>query len=217
MATAPETIEAVSKIAGIPRSIPETVVRRLGEAELVLRGSKGRASPPIRRIDIARILIGVLCISDGIEGSSAHIAKTIKNIGSGTSRSRLKAGRREHLDSTEFVDPSSSFIEEVSHLIEACADSDNRSFLRQTVDAIGLTFGGGKILGWLEVTEEGASLLEDNFELTKELGGGQRIIFGRHDGVQLPAMRREVRFDITGLIELADKTLGTPVRAVSGG
>ena len=77
MAIAPHIARQVSDIAGIPQSTVETIPRRLGEAGLVPRGTRGRRPSDIRAEDLARILIAVLSVADGIEGSAARCGQAV--------------------------------------------------------------------------------------------------------------------------------------------
>jgi hypothetical protein len=72
MAAVAEVCQTISEVASVPRRTVDHLARRLGEAELLPRGPRGRNAPHFEGIHIARLLVGVMTIANGIDYTSAR-------------------------------------------------------------------------------------------------------------------------------------------------
>ncbi len=75
MVSAAHIIPSIGRITGIQRSTVATVTRRLGEAGRIPRGSRGRAASEFGGSDVAHILIGLMSVADGYEGTVARVVE----------------------------------------------------------------------------------------------------------------------------------------------
>lgn len=204
MATTPEIVREVSRIMSIPQPTVETTARRLGEGDLIPRGSRGRAAPQIDAVHVARLLTGVMSITDGIKGTVARVVQAVDRIGRSHCHGTLKWSETDDFTDALVLVPGGSFIEQVTHLIQQCADPNIAERFKLSVNAVGVTFGGEFPLGWVEVSGHGELLLDRlALKCIPELGNGRRVIFGSYEPSTMPGMIREARLSIDALAELA--------------
>lgn len=217
MATAPEIMKSVSKVTGVPQSTVRTIVRRLGESGLVPRGTRGRQPSDVSSEDIARILLGVMSVTDGIAGTSARVVQAVEQIGSLECRGSLRMALTDAiyaLDHPILVVRQGSFLDQLTHLIECCAGPDTTSDLLALVGSVGLTFGRGGTHGWTELRNAEAEFPEGDLRFGPSIGDLRRVNFGDADPATLGGMTREVRLSIDALAELA--SIALPCSARSG-
>src|SRR4051795_286103 len=80
MATVATVCQVMSEETSVPRGTIDHLARRLGEAELLPRGPRGRHAPQFEDIHEARLLVGVIAIANGIDYTSASVARAVKRI-----------------------------------------------------------------------------------------------------------------------------------------
>lgn len=205
MTTAPDIATAVSECAVLPASLVSNIVRRLGEGGSIPRADRGRRPPDIRSEDLARILIGVLSVADGIEGSVARVVQAVREIRGLECRGTLNWA---HDDSVEefknamLVVPGGSFLDQITYLIDHCSDSNTAPIFEQVVLAIGLSRSEARTLGWVEVTGDGEVIQGGAIHCTTAIGG-RRVFFGDVDPTSFRGLIREARLSIAALGELA--------------
>ena len=203
MISMPEAVRVISNSVGVPGSTVETITRRLGEAGAISRGTRGRKAADASSDDLARILIGVMSIADGIYGTSARVVQAVEQVGN---LSCPGAHEVSIVDNAEGLGSArdGTFLNELTTLIEWCADSDDALVVLRVVRAVGLTFKGETTHGWTELTAEAELDLDKVADAyVRSPGGGLRLIFGSDVEGMMPGMTREVRVSIDSLIELA--------------
>lgn len=220
MAIAPEIAKLVSEIIGVPRSTAETIVRRLGEDGLIPRGTRGRRPADLSSKDFARMLIALMSIADGIDGSAARVVQAVERISRLECGGSLKMALSDSiydLDHPTLVVRRGSFLDQVTHLLERCADPDTASTLKSLVGSVGLTFVKASAFGWLELSEAEAEFPEGQIQYMPFIGDARRVIFGNADPTALRGMTREARLSIDALAELASIAISTTAQAKSAG
>ncbi len=206
MTTVPEMAKAVSEVTGFPQSTVETTVRRLGEAGLVPRGTRGRRPPDVSSENLARMLIALMSVADVIDGSAARVVQAVELISRLECGGSLKMALSDSfydLEHPTLVVRRGSFLDQVTHLLERCADPDTASTLKSLVGSVGLTFGKAGALGWLELGGAEAEFPEGQIQYMPFIGNVRRVIFGSADPETLSGMTREARLSIDALTELA--------------
>lgn len=217
MAIATKISKSVSDITGFPQSTVETTVRRLGEADLIARGTRGRRPPDVSSENLARILIALMTVADGIDGSTARVVQAVERTSGLKCDGSLKMTLSDsiyELEHPTLVVRRGSFLGQVTHLLKHCADRDAASTLKSLVRSIGLTFGKAGVLGWLELSQAEAEFREGQIQYMPSMGDMRRVIFGNADPENLSGMTREARLSIGALTELAQ--LALPDSATSG-
>ncbi len=132
MVIATEITKSVSDITGFPQSTVDTVLRRLGEADLIPRGTRGRRPADLRSKDLARMLIALMSVADGIDGSAARVVQAVERISRLECGGSLKMALSDSfydLEHPTLVVRRGSFLDQVTHLLERCADPDTASSL----------------------------------------------------------------------------------------
>ena len=210
MAIATKITRPVSEITGIPQSTVDTIVRRLGEAGRVPRGSRGRRPADLGSEDFAHILLGVFCVADGIGGSATRVAQEVDWVG------RLKCGGslewtpEDDLSIATLVVPGGSFLDQIAYLFDQCADPNTAPVFEEIVLAVGLSRSEAQTVGWVDVTGDGEVMKGGAVHCTITLGGVQRVFFGDIDPMSLRGMIREARMRIGTLAALARLALVDP-------
>jgi hypothetical protein len=197
MAAVAEVCQTISEVASVPRRTVDHLARRLGEAELLPRGPRGRNAPHFEGIHIARLLVGVMTIANGIDYTSARIALAVKRIEElsqgGEARFDIYTdGDLDDSQSKMMVVPAGSFIEVVASFIRWTrfgASKDGPS-------AIGLTFGGGNVYGWVE-----SDLGKTGVNHVSNI---RRVDFGVTEDVLKSGMKQEVRVEFWALSRLGE-------------
>ena len=216
MAIATEITTSLSAILGIPQSTLATLVRRLGESGLIPRGTRGRRPTDIRANDLAHILIAVLNVCDAIEGTSARVVQAVRQIGhleSGGSLQWARGDSAEEFRSATLVVPGGSFLDQITHLIDQCADSNTAPMFEQIVLAVGLSRSEAQTVGWMDVIGEGEVIQGGAVHYTITIGGVRRVFFGDIDPLSLSGMIREARLSTSTLVRLA--SVAFPGKATS--
>src|SRR4051812_19812388 len=80
MAAIAEVCQTISTVTGVPLRVVEYLARRLGEAGYLPRGPRGRHAPHFEDIHIARVLVAVMAVTNGIDYSGANILLALKRI-----------------------------------------------------------------------------------------------------------------------------------------
>jgi hypothetical protein len=199
MAAVATVCQVISEETGVPRGAVDHLARRLGEAELLPRGPRGRHAPQFEDIHEARLLVGVMAIANGIDYTSASVVRAVKRI------EDLSQGGEARVD--VYVDrdlndpqcdvvlvPAGSFVDNVAFLIRLTQASTNRDNYPAT--AIGLTFGSGNVYGWIEYGKEDRGL-----DRPSDI---QRVNFGLMSAVLKSGMKQEVRIEADVLFRLGE-------------
>jgi hypothetical protein len=208
MATVPTVCQTISEVTSAPRAAVDHIARRLGEAGLLPRGPRGRHAPQFEEIHIARLLVGIMAIANGIDYTSVSVARAVKRI------EELSQGGEARVD--VYVDrdlgdpqceivlvPAGSFVDNVAFLIRLTQAPSSRDDYPAT--AIGLTFGSGNVYGWIEYGKKARGLDQPS--------NIQRVNFGLMSAVLKSGMKQEVRIEADVLFrlgELLDDTLLKP-------
>ena len=98
MVSAPHIIPFIGRIMGIQRSTVTTVTRRLGEAGRIPRGSRGRAASEFGGSDVAHILIGLMSVADGYEGTVARVVEAVDHLAALNCRGHLNRAKDDSLE-----------------------------------------------------------------------------------------------------------------------
>jgi hypothetical protein len=197
MAAVAEVCQTISEVAGVPRRTVDHLARRLGEAELLPRGPRGRNAPYFEDSHIARLLVGVMTIANGIDYTSARIALSVKRIEAlnqgGEGRVDVYVdGDLDDPQSKMMVVPAGSFLDLVAHSIRWTRSGVSKG----GPSAIGLTFGGGSVYGWIEFNlgETGVNHVADI----------RRVDFGVTEDLLKSGMKQEVRVERDVLFRLGE-------------
>jgi hypothetical protein len=194
MATVPQVCQVVSEETSVSRAAVDHVARRIGEAGLLPRGPRGRHAPQFDERHIARVLVGVMAIANGIDHTSVSVAQAVKRIEElsqgGEARVDVYAdGDLDDPQSEIVLTPAGSFVDHVALLIRMTRGPISRNDFSAT--AIGLTFGSGKVYGWIECR-------------TKVLGASRRFNLGLMNAVLKSGMKIEVRVEADVLFRLGE-------------
>src|SRR4051812_43582024 len=197
MAAVAEVCQTISAAAGVPLRLVEYLARRLGEAGQLPRGPRGRHAPHFEDIHIARLLVAVMVVADGIDFTGASIALAMTRI------EELSRGGEARVD--VYVDrdladpqceivlmPAGSFVDNVAFLIRQTQAPSSRDDYPST--AVGLTFGSGNGYGWIEY---GKKTLDQPSDI-------QRVNFGLMSAVLKSGMKQEVRVERDVLFRLGE-------------
>jgi hypothetical protein len=197
MAAVAEVCQVISETLNVPRGTVDHLARRLGEAGLLPRGPRGRNAPHFGATHIARLLVGVMATAEGIYHTSASVVPAVKRIAElsqgGEARVDVYAdGDLDDPQSSIMLVPAGSFVEVVAHRIRWTRIETNKDEL----SAIGLSFGGGNVYGWIE------------FDLGKtginRVSNIRRVDFGITQDVLKSGMRQEVRVEVGVLVRLGE-------------
>jgi hypothetical protein len=197
MAAVAEVCQTISAAAGIPLRLVEYLARRLGEAGQLPRGPRGRHAPHFEDIHIARLLLAVMVVADGIDftGASVLLAMTRIEALSQGGEARVDVYTDGDLDDPQskiVLVPAGSFVEVVAHRIRW-----TRSEVGKGVpSAIGLTFVRGSVYGWVEFNlgETGVNRVADI----------RRVNFGDTEDLLKSGMKQEVRVERDVLSRLGE-------------
>jgi len=200
MAAVAEVCQTISAAAGVPLRLVEYLARRLGEAGQLPRGPRGRHAPHFEDIHIARLLVAVMVVADGIDftGASVLLAMTRVEVLSQGGEGRVDVYVDGDLDDSQTkmtLVPAGSFLETVAHCIRGTRPGVSKG----GPSAIGLTFGGGSLYGWVEfnLEETGVNHVADI----------RRVNFGVTEDLLKSGMKQEVRVERDVLSRLG-KLLG---------
>lgn len=210
MTNVPETVGILAECLGVPRSMVETTSRRLGEADLITRGTRGRSAAQVRPKDLAQALIGVLSVGDGIEGVAARVVQSVNRIGGLRCNGSLKMALDDSLHALKhptLVVRQGSFLDQLTHLLKLCSEPETSSTAMKLVCSVGVTFSGVKTLGWIELGEAEAEFPQGELRYMPSVGDGRRVVFGNVETATLSGMTREARIDIETLARVAKRTL----------
>lgn len=199
MATAQEIADEMSRIGGIPPSTVRTIARRLGEASLLPRGGRGKSPQELSARDCARLVVGTMRITDGIDGAAARVDKLVNDVERLRSPGKVSLGIDYDLPKVPIVEPG-SFVDQLASLIRRLC-TDEKALLTSGVSAVGLTSGLAGLWGWLELRGYGEPSFEDSPQLS-QASGKIRVIFGRRD-FDYRGLTREVRITSEALCEIA--------------
>jgi hypothetical protein len=200
MATVPKVCQTISEETGVPRRAVDHLARRLGEAELLPRGPRGRNAPHFNEIHEARLLVGVMAIAaNGIDYTSASVVRAVKRIEelSQGGEPRVDVYADKDLDDPQcaiVLVPAGSFVDHVAFLIRQTRKPISRDDYSTT--AIGLTFGGGNVYGWFEYGKKARDLNRHS--------DIQRFNFGLMSAVLKSGMKQEVRVEADVLFRLGE-------------
>ncbi len=203
MATAQVIADEISRIGGIPPSTVRTIARRLGEASLLPRGGRGKPPQELSARDCARLIVGTMRITDGIDGAAARMDQLVHDVERLRNQGKVSVAENDTgaaLDAAVAVVEPGSFVEQLASLIKRLS-TDEKTWLRQAVAAVGLTTGANRLWGWVELGPDGEILQEDGPQLS-QTSGTIRVIFGRRD-FDPRGLIREVRITSEALCEIA--------------
>jgi hypothetical protein len=194
MATVAAVCQVISEGTGVSRGAVDHLARRLGEAELLPRGPRGRHAPHFGDIHEARLLVGVMAIANGIDYTSASVVQAVKRIEELSQGGEARVdvyvdGDLEDPQSEIVLAPAGSFVEHVAFLIRLTRNPISKNDYPAT--AIGLTFGSGKVYGWMECRVKGR-------------GQNRRFDFGLMSAVFKSGMKIEVRIEADVLFRLGE-------------
>jgi hypothetical protein len=197
MAAVAEVCQTISAAAGVPLRLVEYLARRLGEAGQLPRGPRGRHAPHFEAIHIARLLAAVMVVADGIDFTGASIALAMTRIEAlsqgGEGRVDVYVdGDLDDPQSKMVLRPAGSFLEMVAHCIRRTRSGVSTG----SPSAIGLTFGGGSVYGWVEFNlgETGVNRVADI----------RRVDFGVTEDLLKSGMKQEVRVERDVLFRLGE-------------
>ncbi len=202
MVSAAHIIPSIGRITEIQRSTVATVTRRLGEAGRIPRGSKGRAASEFGRSDVAQILIGLMSVADGYEGTVARVVRAVDHLAALNCSGRLSRAEGDSLKELAnalVVVRGGSFLDQLTYMLNECRDDRTAARFTDFVSAIGLTFHREGNYAWLETTGRG-ELFESSALQSTDYAG--RAVFGICPDNKAAGMIREVRLSIYSLIEL---------------
>jgi hypothetical protein len=200
MATVPKVCQTISEGTSTPRGAVDHLARRLGEAELLPRGPRGRNAPHFNEIHEARLLVGVMAIAtNGINYTSASVVRAVKRIEElsqgGEARVDVYVDRDLDDPQSDIVPvPAGSFVDNVAWLIRLTQAPSRRDDYSAT--AIGLTFGGDNVYGWIEYGTKARS--------PNRRSDIRRVNFGLISGVLKSGMKQEVRIEADVLFRLGE-------------
>jgi hypothetical protein len=205
MAAVAEVCQTISAVTGVPKATVDHLARRLGEAELLPRGPRGRNAPHFEAIHIARVLVGVMAIANGLDYTSARVAAAVKRIEALSQGGEARVDVYADGDLSDLSDPKTrltfvpggSFVETIAFLIRWTrfpTDKDNFGYGDQRISAIGLTFGGGTVYGWIEF----------GLRATGRVSDVRRVSFGLMGNVLAAGLKQEVRVECDALFRLGD-------------
>jgi hypothetical protein len=197
MAAVAEVCQTISTAAGVPLRLVEYLARRLGEAGQLPRGPRGRHAPHFEAIHIARLLAAVMVVADGIDFTGASIALAMTRIEAlsqgGEGRVDVYVdGDLDDPQSKMMLVPAGSFLEMVAHYIRWTRSGGSKG----GPSAIGLTFGGGSVYGWVELNLEGTGV--------NHVADIRRVNFGVTEDLLKSGMKQEVRVDRDVLSRLGE-------------
>jgi DNA-binding transcriptional ArsR family regulator len=209
MAAVAEVCRTISEATGVPRRTVDHLARRLGEAGLLPRGPRGRNAPQFDSIHMARLLVGVMAVANGIDYTAASVVQAVRRIEGLRQEGEIESGLYAdcNLDDPEtelqFV-PAGSFIGTVAHRmrwIQIGASKGGVPTIEMTygnggVSAVGLTFGNGDVYGWIEFDQGGTGM--------DCLSNPQRITFGHMSAVLAAGMKQNVRVEVGVLSRLGE-------------
>ena len=202
MVSAAHIIPSIGRITEIQRSTVATVTRRLGEAGRIPRGSRGRAASEFGGSDVAQILIGLMSVADGYEGTVARVATAVDHLAALNCSGRLiiaNGDSLEELDNALTVVPGGSFLDQLTYMLDECGKDRIAARFTYFVRAIGLTFHREGNYAWLETTGRGESVDSSALQSTHY---GRRAVFGVCPDAKAAGMILGVRLSINSLIEL---------------
>src|SRR4051812_4505904 len=214
MAAIAEISQNISEVTKVPLGTVKHIARRLGEDELLPRGPRGPNAPDFGDIHIARLLVGVMTIANGIDHTGANIARAVKRI---EDLSKGGVPRVEiHVDGDpddpmvkSVLIPTGSFVETVAYFIRLTQNPVGLDRINRRIGrllAIGLTFGGGAVYGWIEFASGATNL--------NHVSDVRRINYGIMGDVLASGMTQDVRVGFDALRRLGE-LLKTEIPEVS--
>ena len=201
MANAIEVSREIADATGVALATVENIARRLGEGGLLPRTGRGRHAAQFGPNDIAILLVGVMAvITDAAETPASHVRAAVARIAElsiggpmGIAAYFDAAGRREVVPAGAFIANVASFIKWPVLRINqpAMAVDDDHAPTVGRILALGLQFGGGTVVGWIETAPDPRV---DNV--------ARRTYFGQTRGAITTGMVREVRVGVDVLDRL---------------
>src|SRR3954447_1594428 len=195
MAAVAEVCQTISEATGIPRRTVDHLARRLGEAGLLPRGPRGRNAPQFHSIHMARLLVGVMAVANGINHTAVSVVQAVKRIEDLRQEEEAQSGLYAdcNLDDPEtelqFV-PAGSFVGAVAQHMRRMQIEASRG----DISAIGLTFGNG-VYGWIEFDGGTGKDCPSN---------PRRVTFGYMGTVLTAGLKQDVRVEGGVLLRLGE-------------
>ncbi len=192
------------------------MTRRLGEAGRIPRGPRGRAASEIQGRDLAQVLIGLMSVADGFEGTVARVVGAVDHLAALNCRGRLIRAEGDSLEELEnplIVVPGGSFLDQLTYMLDECRDPRTSARFMFHASSIGPTFHPDAASAWVEITGRGESLDSSAINCTSSSAVNcnsysRRAIFGVWPDDKAAGMIREVRLSIDSLIALAEEITG---------
>ncbi len=201
MANAIKVSREIADATGVALPTVENIARRLGEGGWLPRGGRGRHAAQFGPTDIATLLVGVMAIAgDALETPASHVRAAVERISELSIGGPLTidtyfddAGRRETVPGGAFIANVASFIEWPELRIDQVPMplDDNHAPTVGRILALGLQFGGGTVVGWIETAPDPSA---NNV--------ARRTYFGMAREVTSAGMVREVRVSVDVLDRL---------------
>jgi hypothetical protein len=199
MAKILEVAQRISDATGVRRESVELVCRKLGEAGLGPPRGRGANAPHYQALHLAYVLVGVMLTSDAVTHAVIRVAQAVqraRTLGSGGITLRVMVTGEGDEQQTWAVQ-GGSFVRNLADLIGSIGNvlqSGEQPDPREWPSAVGITFRGEEIQGWMELPLKGT--------VPEGISQSRRVAFG-------PAMTssvglsREVRVDPGALTTIA--------------
>ena len=194
MPNAADIADSLTKATGLDAGTVRTVIRRLGDARLIPRSTRGKGAASLNEVEAARILVGLMVAADHFDGTAARIIDLVPVIGS-LSVGDLSVYKR---DDDLHVAAGGGFLGELAFAIEHNPDTVEIGGRLTVTAAYGVTFGGGAVCGWLEAHE--VERLADGG--LRSTGQVVRRYFGDRDTVKTGGLLRHIEIPRRVVVEV---------------
>ena len=146
MATVTQVCEVLSEVSGIPYKTIRYFARRLGQADLLPRGPRGRNAPNFDMANVSILLLATMAATDGTFGVGAQITTIVKRVGDLSTDVDLPRITPQGYDHDHPLVRSGSFDSAVTTLLQ---DFEKHGLRGIFFDEIGVTYSHEKIFGWI--------------------------------------------------------------------